>query len=129
MNIESRGKRQITGRKRTRTGAGTGAPGLALFETWALSYLPQLPPSQTQLQSFFTVDIRSPDVTNDHTEPRGETQVSKSARPRAPGELGTRRFVLQRFPFAVTYRERDSGVQILAFAHGHRRPGYWKERL
>jgi toxin ParE1/3/4 len=45
------------------------------------------------------------------------------------GEYDTRRFVLQRFPFAITYRERDSGVQILAIAHGHRRPGYWKERL
>ena len=45
------------------------------------------------------------------------------------GERNTRRFVLQRFPFAVTYRERDSGLQILAIAHGHRRPGYWKERL
>jgi plasmid stabilization system protein ParE len=45
------------------------------------------------------------------------------------GEPGTRRFVLQRFPFAVVYREKESGVQILAFAHGHRRPGYWKERL
>ncbi|MGO9649194.1 MAG: type II toxin-antitoxin system RelE/ParE family toxin [Terriglobales bacterium] len=45
------------------------------------------------------------------------------------GEYATRRFILQRFPFAVTYREKESGVQILAFAHGHRRPGYWKERL
>ena len=45
------------------------------------------------------------------------------------GDFGTRRFVLQRFPFAITYREKNSGVQILAFAHGHRRPGYWKERL
>ena len=45
------------------------------------------------------------------------------------GEHDTRRFVLQRFPFAITYREKDSGIQILAFAHGHRRPGYWKERL
>jgi plasmid stabilization system protein ParE len=44
-------------------------------------------------------------------------------------EHATRRFILQRFPFAVTYREKDSGIQILAFAHGHRRPGYWKERL
>ncbi len=45
------------------------------------------------------------------------------------GEYATRRFVLQRFPFAITYRERDYGVQILAVAHGHRSPGYWKERL
>jgi len=45
------------------------------------------------------------------------------------GEYNTRRFVLQRFPFAIVYREKGSGLQILAFAHGHRRPGYWKERL
>jgi plasmid stabilization system protein ParE len=45
------------------------------------------------------------------------------------GQHPTRRFVVQRFPFAVIYRERESGVQILAIAHGHRRPGYWKDRL
>jgi plasmid stabilization system protein ParE len=55
--------------------------------------------------------------------------VVESPRRWLVGEHNTRRFVLQRFPFAITYRERDSGVQILAFAHGHRRPGYWKERL
>jgi plasmid stabilization system protein ParE len=42
---------------------------------------------------------------------------------------GTRKFLLQRFPFAVVYRELPSIVQVLAIAHGHRRPGYWKERL
>jgi len=55
--------------------------------------------------------------------------VVESPRRWPVGEYNTRRFVLQRFPFAVAYRERDSVVQILAFAHGHRRPGYWKERL
>jgi toxin ParE1/3/4 len=45
------------------------------------------------------------------------------------GEHNTRKFILQRFPFAITYREKDAVIQILAFAHGHRRPGYWKERL
>jgi plasmid stabilization system protein ParE len=42
---------------------------------------------------------------------------------------GTRKFVLQRFPFAIYYRETPSGVQVLAIAHGHRKPGYWKNRL
>lgn len=41
---------------------------------------------------------------------------------------GTRRFVLHRFPFAVVYREIPSCVQIVAVAHMHRRPGYWKGR-
>ena|SRR5882672_8067021 len=45
------------------------------------------------------------------------------------GERGTRKFVLQRFPFAIVYREKETVVQVLAIAHGHRRPGYWKGRL
>jgi len=45
------------------------------------------------------------------------------------GLHGTPKFVLQRFPFAIIYREREADVQVLAIAHGHRRPGYWKGRL
>ena len=49
---------------------------------------------------------------------------------RWPGGVpGTRKFLLRRFPFAVVYRELPSVIQVLAVAHGHRRPGYWKERL
>jgi len=40
----------------------------------------------------------------------------------------TRRYVLRRFPFFVVYRERDDVIEILAVAHGRRRPGYWKAR-
>jgi plasmid stabilization system protein ParE len=60
---------------------------------------------------------------------RAIARASESPRRWPVGEFETRRFVLQRFPFAIIYRERSSDVQILAFAHGHRRPGYWKERL
>jgi plasmid stabilization system protein ParE len=42
---------------------------------------------------------------------------------------GTRKFLLQRFPFAIYYRESPAEVQVLAVAHGHRKPGYWKSRL
>jgi plasmid stabilization system protein ParE len=45
------------------------------------------------------------------------------------GERGTRKFVLRRFPFAVFYRERENTIEVIAFAHGYRRPGYWQERL
>lgn len=45
------------------------------------------------------------------------------------GEHGTRKFVLSRFPFAIVYREKETAVQILAIAHGHRNPEYWKTRL
>jgi len=42
---------------------------------------------------------------------------------------GTRKLVLQRFPYVIVYREKESSVEILAVAHGHRQPGYWKDRL
>ncbi len=45
------------------------------------------------------------------------------------GEHGTRKFVLNRFPFAVVYREKLTSIRILAVAHGHRNPEYWKGRL
>lgn len=45
------------------------------------------------------------------------------------GPWGTRKVLLHRFPFAVIYRELPSAIQVLAVAHGHRRPGYWKTRI
>ncbi len=45
------------------------------------------------------------------------------------GEHGSRKFVLRRFPFAIVYREKQAAIQVLAIAHGRRRPGYWKDRL
>ena len=41
---------------------------------------------------------------------------------------GTRRFLLRRFPFGVVYRQIGETVQIVAFAHARRKPGYWKGR-
>lgn len=39
-----------------------------------------------------------------------------------------RKFLLRRFPFVVIYRELPTVIQVLAVAHSHRRPGYWKTR-
>jgi hypothetical protein len=44
-------------------------------------------------------------------------------------DLDTGKFVLRRFPYAAIYHERKSVVRILAIAHGHRQPGYWKDRV
>jgi plasmid stabilization system protein ParE len=43
-------------------------------------------------------------------------------------EHGTRRFVLQRFPFNLFYRTRETEIVIVAMAHQKRRPGYWSNR-
>jgi plasmid stabilization system protein ParE len=40
-----------------------------------------------------------------------------------------RRYPLFRFPYSIVYREKSAKVvQILAVAHGRRRPGYWRVR-
>ena len=44
-------------------------------------------------------------------------------------DLGTRHSVLRRFPFVIVFRKAVVGVEIIAIAHGRRRPGYWRERL
>ena len=40
----------------------------------------------------------------------------------------TRKYLLRRFPFLIVYRELPEAIQVLAVAHGRRRPGYWKHR-
>src|SRR5687767_5655826 len=41
---------------------------------------------------------------------------------------GTRRMPLWRFPFLVVYREVGNRIEVIAVAHGRRRPGYWHGR-
>ena len=41
---------------------------------------------------------------------------------------GTRRFLLRRFPFSVVYYLSDTNIDVVAIAHAHRRPGYWRNR-
>ncbi|MBX9630498.1 MAG: type II toxin-antitoxin system RelE/ParE family toxin [Burkholderiales bacterium] len=41
----------------------------------------------------------------------------------------TRRYLMDRFPYAVIYMVREDTIRVLAIAHQHRRPGYWTERL
>lgn len=46
-----------------------------------------------------------------------------------PYDHGTRRFLLRRFPYYLVYRIEPTRVVLVAVAHAHRRPGYWKDRL
>jgi plasmid stabilization system protein ParE len=41
---------------------------------------------------------------------------------------GTRRYVFPRFPFFLVYCLRNDQVEVIAVAHGRRRPGYWAKR-
>ena len=42
---------------------------------------------------------------------------------------GVRRFRLRRFPYALIYAVEQDGIVILAIAHLHREPTYWRLRL
>lgn len=40
-----------------------------------------------------------------------------------------RRCLLRRFAYGVIYRVENEGVLIVALAHVHRRPEYWRTRI
>ena len=41
---------------------------------------------------------------------------------------GRRRFVLLNFPYDLVYRMHQGRAEVIAVAHHHRRPGYWRQR-
>jgi len=51
--------------------------------------------------------------------------------PRAWHPLGAevRRCRLRRFPYGLIYSEDSGGILVLAVAHTHREPDYWRDRL
>lgn len=51
--------------------------------------------------------------------------------PEAGSRRGTaaRRLLVTGFPYDVIYRVRDEVIEVVAIAHRHRRPGYWRGRL
>jgi hypothetical protein len=49
--------------------------------------------------------------------------------PLVPKDLPIRRVPVRRFPFHVVYLEMSNAIRVLAFAHDHRRPGYWLSRI
>ena len=42
--------------------------------------------------------------------------------------LGTRRFLIHRFPFAIVYKDTSTEIKFLAVMHLKRKPDYWKKR-
>jgi toxin ParE1/3/4 len=46
-----------------------------------------------------------------------------------PRDLGVRRKLLVRFPYAIVFVEGETFVRVISVMHGHRRPAYWNRRL
>ena len=55
-------------------------------------------------------------------------QIARDPSRFAPFDFGTRRALLRRFPYVIVFRQTPSQLEIVAVAHGRRRPGYWRER-
>jgi len=74
---------------------------------------------------------RSPDAALkfDDEVDRALAQIVQSPERWAAGSHSTRRFLLRQFPFILVYRVRISEIQVVAFAHTSRKPGYWLHRL
>jgi len=66
------------------------------------------------------------DATIDHIV---EMPRAGSVVPQVPAELSVRRRAVTRFPYHVIYLETATAIRILAIAHDHRKPGYWRDRL
>ena len=49
--------------------------------------------------------------------------------PKHPADERLRRALVARFPYAVVFSVRGDVIYVVAFAHGRRRPGYWKGRF
>lgn len=63
-------------------------------------------------------------------EVRRAVETIRKAPHRWPSnEGGIRRFLLPSFPIALVYRELVTAIQIIAVAHGRRKPDYWKKRI
>ena len=59
--------------------------------------------------------------------------IASSPRSGTPMPIGAsslvvRRRVVTRFPYSIVYVELGEEIRVLAFAHGRRRPGYWRHR-
>jgi plasmid stabilization system protein ParE len=44
-------------------------------------------------------------------------------------KYGTRQALVRKFKYSIVFRERKGVIEIIAYAHASRRPGYWRKRL
>jgi plasmid stabilization system protein ParE len=74
---------------------------------------------------------RSPEAADGFREElqRAIDAVAASARTWPRFGSRARRYVFPRYPFSLVYILRDDAVEVVAVAHGRRRPGYWRSRL
>ncbi len=64
-----------------------------------------------------------------HAVDNAVSQILEAPNRYPMAEHGTRKLVLQRFPFSIFYRPNETEIVIVAVSHQKRRPGYWSSRI
>jgi len=74
---------------------------------------------------------RSPEAAHGFREELRRAIDMVAASPRSWPRYGSRaqRYVFPRYPFSLVYILGGDDVEVVAVAHGRRRPGYWRARL
>src|SRR6266511_6154835 len=74
---------------------------------------------------------RSPEAAHGFREELGRAIAAIETSPRAWPRYGSRarRYVFPRYPFSLVYILLGEDIEVVAVAHGRRRPGYWRKRL
>jgi len=49
--------------------------------------------------------------------------------PHLPADVAARRVPVSRFPYHIVYLPSAGAIRVLAIAHDHREPGYWRSRI
>jgi plasmid stabilization system protein ParE len=91
-----------------------------------------LPPAQAELEeAVHYYDAQKEGLGDEFSREIARTIQRVLKHPRAWEKLSrrTRRCRTNGFPYGVIYLPRKQAVLIVAVAHLHRRPGYWRERL
>lgn len=91
-----------------------------------------LPEAARELEEAFEWYLeRSPQAAEAYLREAERAVAVIAAAPRVwpSSDAGTRRYVLQRFPYSIVYREAQAGIEVVAVAHHKRRPRYWHHRL
>ncbi len=56
-------------------------------------------------------------------------RLQQHPRAGSPERKEIRRYFVHRFPYKILYAIQKESIVILAFAHLHRRPDYWIDRI
>src|ERR1700723_2726964 len=91
-----------------------------------------LPPARAELEdAVYYYDAQQRGLGDEFAKEVALTIQRILKHPRAWEKLSrqTRRCRTNRFPYGVAYLSRREGILIIAIAHLHRKPIYWRDRL